>query len=178
MGHAWVALLRAVNLGARNKVPMGELRALLAAAGFGDVRTYIASGNVLLTAESGDAGLVGRQVETTIGDAFGVTTTAIMRTFADLSAVADAHPFGADTSGSHVTFLADEPGDDALARLAALDVSPDELHVSGRDVFMRLPNGFAGSRVSASVLERHLGVPGTSRNWRTVARLAELCSTT
>jgi len=177
--HGWVALLRAVNLGVRNKVPMAELRALLADAGYGDVRTYIASGNVLFTSDDGDAAKVARRVERTIEKAFGVATTAVMRTLDEVRALPAAHPFGPDTSHSHVAFLAAEPDPEAVARLAELDLGRDRVHVAGREAFLHLSNGLAGSRVSAAVLERRLGVAGTQRNWRTVAKLAELaCSTT
>jgi uncharacterized protein (DUF1697 family) len=176
MDQGWVALLRAVNLGARNRVPMGGLRALLADAGYGDVRTYVASGNVLFRAREDDRDRLAWRLEQAIEEAFGVTTSAIMRTFGELRAVAAAHPFGRDTSRTYVTFLAAEPEPGALAGLAALDVAPDRFHVSGRDVFLHYPNGVAGSRLGPALLEREFGVPGTNRNWRTVAALAELAS--
>ena len=74
----WVALLRAVNLGARNKVPMAELRALLEDAGYGNVRTYIASGNVLLDGPRSRAQAAG-ELERLVANAFDVETTAILR---------------------------------------------------------------------------------------------------
>src|SRR5438105_2208316 len=72
----WVALLRAVNLGARNKVPMARLRTLLEDAGYGNVRTYVASGNVLLDGPSNRKALAS-ELECLVADAFGVTTTVI-----------------------------------------------------------------------------------------------------
>jgi uncharacterized protein (DUF1697 family) len=177
VGHGWVALLRAVNLGARNRVPMAELRALLERSGLGDVRTYIQSGNVLFTSPDGERGTLGGRIEDEILGAFGVTTTAILRTFGELRAVASSHPFGSDTSRTHVSFLAAEPHSDAVVRLLAADHGPDRAHVSGSDVFLHYPAGVQGSRLTAAKLERLLGVPGTARNWRTVTALAELAST-
>src|SRR5205085_11115847 len=85
----WVALLRAVNLGARNKVPMAELRTLLADAGYGEARTYVASGNVLLDSpRSGTA--LSAALEDLIAGAFGVTTTVILRKPRELAAVVAA----------------------------------------------------------------------------------------
>jgi uncharacterized protein (DUF1697 family) len=171
----WVVLLRAVNLGARNKVPMAQLRTLLEEAGYGDVRTYIASGNVLLDGPRGKAAIA-RTLERLIADAFGVDTTAIVRTPKELSAVVAGHPFGRDTSRSHVVFLADRPAPKAVRQLAALDHSPDRAHLTGADVYLQYPAGVQGSRLSAARLERLLDVPGTHRNWRTVAALAELAA--
>jgi uncharacterized protein (DUF1697 family) len=171
----WVVLLRAVNLGARNKVPMAELRTLLEEAGYGDVKTYIASGNVILDGPRSKAA-VARKLEEIVADAFGVETTAIVRTPPELAAVVDGHPFGRDTSRSHVVFLADTPAKRTAESLAAADHSPDRAVIAGREVYVQYPAGVQGSRLSAARLERLLDVPGTHRNWRTVAALAELAA--
>jgi uncharacterized protein (DUF1697 family) len=168
-----VALLRAVNLGARNKVPMAKLRALLEDAGYDDVQTYIASGNVLFDGPRGRAAAA-EKLERLIADSFGVETTAIVRTPAELATVVGGHPFGADTSRSHVVFLARKPTRAAAARLAESDHAPDEAVLDGTEVYIRYPQGVQASRLSPARLERLLGVPGTHRNWRTVAKLAEL----
>lgn len=169
----WVALLRAVNLGARNKVPMAELRALLERAGYADVRTYIASGNVLLDGPE-DPTIVARDVERIIEKSFDVTTTAILRSPARLASTVAAHPFGADTAQSHVAFLASEPSTDAAAQFEAADHGPDGAVLAGGEVHLHYPAGFQGARLSAARMERILGVQATMRNWRTVAALAEL----
>jgi uncharacterized protein (DUF1697 family) len=169
----WVALLRAVNLGARNKVPMAQLRTLLDEAGYDNVSTYIASGNVFLDGPSSRAAVAG-QLEELIADAFGVETTAIMRKPDELAAVVAGHPFGAETSQSHVVFLARKPGSQAAERLTAADHSPDQAVLAGADVYLRYPAGVQGSRLSAARLEKLLELRGTHRNWRTVAALAEL----
>lgn len=173
----WVALLRAVNLGARNRVPMAELRTLLERQGFGPVRTYIASGNVVLDADE-DGAAVARELERLIADSFSVETTVIMRTSEELAAVVASHPFGADGSHTHVSFLAAAPDPEAVARLTEADHGPDGVHVTHRDVYLHYPHGFRGARLSAAKLEQLLGVPGTLRNWRTVTALAKLASTT
>jgi uncharacterized protein (DUF1697 family) len=170
----WVALLRAVNLGSRNKVPMAELRALLERAGLLDVRTYIQSGNVLFRSRGGDRESLARRLEEEVAGAFGVMTTAILRTSSELRAVAGSHPFGADTSNTHVAFLAATPDAEGLARVAGIDSAPDRVAVAGADVYLHYPNGVQGSRLTAARLERLLGVPGTARNWRTVTKLVEL----
>lgn len=171
----WVALLRAVNLGARNKVPMARLRALLDDAGYGSVRTYIASGNVILDGPRG-RGTVANGIERLVADAFGVETTAIMRTPGELVALVAGHPFGRDTSQSHVVFLSGKPNAADARRLADADQSPDRAQLVGTDVYLLYPAGVQGSRLSAARLERLLGVQATHRNWRTVAKLAELAA--
>jgi uncharacterized protein (DUF1697 family) len=171
----WVALLRAVNLGARNKVPMGELRAKLEAAGYEGVRTYIASGNVLLDGPAGKR-VLATALERVVADAFGVSTTAILRRPGELAAVVEAHPFGADTSQTHVAFLAASPTKAAVGRLEKAAGADDRAIVAGAEVYLRLPRGVHSSGLSVARVESLLGVPVTLRNWRTVAKLAELAA--
>jgi uncharacterized protein (DUF1697 family) len=167
----WVALLRGVNLGARNKVPMAELRALLEAEGYGNVRTYIASGNVLLDGPRARAKVAG-ELERLVADAFGVATIAIMKTPRELAATVAAHPFGAKTSETHVAFLSARPGKAAAAKLAGFD----DASLEGGVLYLRLPRGVYGSRLSIARIESLLGVSATLRNWRTVVTLAQLAA--
>lgn len=152
---------------------MAELRVLLEEAGYGGVRTYIASGNVLLDGPRSKAAVAG-ELERLIADAFGVTTTAVVRKPAELATLVERHPFGRDTSRSHVVFLASRPPAKSAERLAAADHAPDRAVVEGADVYVQYGAGVQAARLSAARLERLLGVPATHRNWRTVATLAEL----
>jgi uncharacterized protein (DUF1697 family) len=167
----WVALLRGVNLGARNRVPMAELRAKLEDAGYGNVRTYIASGNVLLDGPAGRKALAS-ELERLVLDGFGVTTAVILRKPNELAAAVEAHPFG-NSSDTHVAFLARRPTKAAVARLEAAD--PGAVIV-GAELYLRLPRGVQGSRLSNARIESLLGVPATLRNWRTVGALSRLAA--
>ena len=171
----WVVLLRAVNLGARNKVPMPKLRSLLDEAGYGDVRTYIASGNILLDGPRSGAAIA-TELERIVAEEFGVDTTAIVRKPAELAALVKDHPFGRDTSRSHVVFLTKRPTAKAAKRLAETDHSPDRGVLAGKDVYVQYGGGVQNARLSPARLESLLGVAGTHRNWRTVSALAELAA--
>jgi uncharacterized protein (DUF1697 family) len=171
----WVVLLRAVNLGSRNKVPMAKLRSVLEEEGYGDVRTYIASGNVLLDGPQSGAA-VARELERIVADEFGVDTTVIVRKPAELAALVSDHPFGRDTSRSHVVFLAKRPSAKAAERLADEDHSPDRGALAGKNVYVQYGAGVQNAHLSAARLERLLGVAATHRNWRTVAALAEFAA--
>ena len=171
----WVAFLRAVNLGARNKVPMAELRQLLAAAGYEGVRTYIASGNVVLDGPRGKTALAAA-LERLVADAFGVTTTAILRTPRELGTALEAHPFGRDTSETHVAFLAEHPTKAAAARLEEATGGGERAVLAGTNVYLRLPRGVHSAGLTPARIESLLGVQATMRNWRTVAALVELAA--
>ena len=171
----WIVLLRAVNLGARNKVPMAQLRTLLEAVGYEGVRTYIASGNVILDGPS-RAAEVAAELERIVADSFGVSTTAILRKPRELAATLDGHPFGADTSETHVAFLAKRPGKAAAARLEDAVGAHERAVLAGADLYLLLPRGVHGAGLSAAKVESLLGVRATMRNWRTVAALAQLAA--
>ncbi len=167
----WVALLRGVNLGARNKVPMAQLRTLLEDAGYGNVRTYIASGNVLLDGPAARKSL-GLDLERLVADTFGVTTAVILRKPRELAATVEAHPFDR-TADTHVAFLASRPAKSAAVRLEPFAA---EAVLLGAELYLRLPRGVHGSRLSNARIESLLGVQATLRNWRTVVALAELAA--
>ena len=171
----WVALLRAVNLGARNKVAMAELRALLESAGYEKVRTHLASGNVLLDGPRGRAA-VAADLEGIVADAFGVATTAILRTPEQLAATLAGHPFGVDVSQSYVAFLAARPAEAAADRFDAAHGDAARTVLADADVYLRLGRGVHGAHLSVAKLESLLGAPATLRNWRTVVALAGLAA--
>jgi uncharacterized protein (DUF1697 family) len=154
---------------------MAQLRTLLEEAGYGDVRTYIASGNVLLDGPKSGAA-VARELERIVAGEFGVDTAAIVRKPAELAKLVAGHPFGRDTSRSQVVFLDKRPAAEAAKRLAEADHSPDRGILAGKDVYVQYGAGVQNARLSAARLERLLDVRATHRNWRTVSALAELAA--
>jgi uncharacterized protein (DUF1697 family) len=167
-----VALLRGINLGARNKIAMADLRELFAELGAGDVKTHVQSGNVVFRG-SLEAGAIEAAIERQLG----LEIAVLIRTAAELGRVVAGNPFAkkaTDPKQLHVTFLAEKP---PAARVKALDParSPgDEFQVSGREVYLYTPNGYGVSKLSNAYFEKQLGLAGTSRNWNTVTALAEL----
>jgi len=170
----WVALLRGINVGGRNRVPMAELRRLFEETGCGSVSSYIQSGNVLFMHESTGRDALAGRLERAVQETFGVSCPVVLRTAAELGRIACSHPFGADTSRIHVAFLDRQPDDPAA--LASLDAAPDRFELVGSEVYLLYPNGVHGSRLTGALLERRLGARATLRNWRTVTSLAELAA--
>ena len=172
----YVALLRAINLGSRNKVSMSDLRALFAALGFEDVSTYVQSGNVVFKA-SGNADDLTAAIEDRVRSDLGLGVRVLVRTGAQLAKVVDGNPFAArdaDPAGLHVTFLAEKPSAAAVRGLDPARSDPDEFRVAGREVYLLCPNGYGRSKLTNAYFEKQLGVAATTRNWRTVTKLAEL----
>jgi len=172
--HTWVFLLRAVNLGARNKVSMPRLRSALAAAGLSGVSTYLQSGNVI--ARSGlCGGELSRLVHDVVRDEFSVDTMVIARDVEQLQGAVAANPFATQGDARphlvRVIFLAAEPAPDRVAALSADTALWPVGRVIGTHVYVDYVDGVHGNPRTAAFFERALQVQGTERNWRSVLAL-------
>ena len=170
----YVALLRGINLGRARQVGMPRLVEVLAARGHEDVRTHLRSGNVVLHSSLGETELAA-DLSKTIEEEFGFHVPVVVRTGAELAAVVAGDPFvtvATDPARYLVTFMAEPPDP------AAVDALPPgeggEYLVRGRELYLWLPDGIQRTPLASWKWDRLLGRPGTSRNWNTVVRLAEL----
>jgi uncharacterized protein (DUF1697 family) len=171
-----VALVRGINLGSRKRVAMADLREVFLALGGEDVRTYVQSGNVVFRSRAAEARLADA-AETEIGAALGIEARVLVRSARQLGTIVGRNPFVAarrDGSRLHVTFLAERPERGRARALSGRDFGRDELHLAGREVYLHCPDGYGRSKLSNAFIERELGVPATTRNWKTVTTLAEL----
>jgi uncharacterized protein (DUF1697 family) len=168
-----IALLRGINVGRHNRVAMGDLRALLVKLGYGDVRTYVQSGNIVLDSDAKPERL-GRELEKHIADNLGVAPQIVVRTRDELADVVARNPL-ADVADElklyQVSFLSGELDPDVVAELAGVDVAPERVVVSGREIYAWHPEGIQRSPLVKLLSERRLGVTATARNWRTVTTL-------
>ncbi len=170
---AYVALLRAVNVGGRG-VKMAELKALFAHLGFAGARTHLQSGNVVFSAD-GDRGQIAATIAAGIVDRFDFHAEAILRTAAELQALVAKNPFPdmarSDPSHLVVMFLA---GAATLEDRAALRMAwdgPETWRLVGADLFICYPAGIGKSK-----LKLKLKTPGTARNWNVVTALAAMAA--
>jgi uncharacterized protein (DUF1697 family) len=171
-----IVLLRGVNLGARNRVSMPKLREVLASGGFDDVRTYLQSGNVVLSSDAPPE-QVARECERQIADGFGLDIDVLVRTRDELAEIVRRNPLGAiaiNPKRYQVSFLAAEPEDEAVRKLGAAAVAPERFVLIGREVYAWHPDGVGRSRLGALLAGRALGVTATARNWTTVTNLLAL----
>lgn len=170
-------LLRAVNVGGRNRVPMAELRALLGErTDLGDIATYIASGNVMADV-TGDIGEACAQVRRLIHEEFDADTPVIARTHEQLVAALEANPFADAVADKmlHIMFLEGEPQPDAEEALRARLQPGERIALIGRDLWIDYGlSGAANTKLTRPVLDRALGTAGTARNVLTLRKLIEL----
>jgi uncharacterized protein (DUF1697 family) len=180
MAATYVALLRGINLGARNKVSMADLRELFADLDAEDVKTYVQSGNVVFSTGVARAELE-KAVVGEIKHRLGLELAVVFLTKAELARVVAANPFTkaqSDPLKLHVTFLAEKPAAKNVAAVKKLEFEPDEFKVTTKAVYLHCPQGYGRSKLSNAFFEKQLGVPATTRNWRTVTTLAELSADT
>ncbi len=171
-----MALLRGINVGGKNKLPMKDLVTIFESSGCKNVVTYIQSGNVVFECTNSVSRLqsaVGAAVE----KKFGFNPPFVLRQRDELEDVLKKNPFlkaGAKEDELHVVFLSEEPTREAIARLERNRVPPDEFVVRGKEIFLRLPNGAGRSKLAGTPLQPRSGLVATARNWRTVNKLFEM----
>ncbi len=172
-------LLRGINVGGHKKVPMAELRTLLEGLGHGGVRTYLQSGNAVLTADHGDDESLAAEVRAAIEGRFGFAVDVLVRDHAYLKAVADACPFPAvdlEAKQLHVTYFS---GPVDAARFVSVEQRaflPEEFRLGDRALYLYAPDGLGRSKLAEQLARPGLtkGLIATTRNWNTVTRLAEM----
>jgi uncharacterized protein (DUF1697 family) len=165
-----------VNLGARNKLSMHELRSLLTIEGWASASTVAQSGNIVLTDSAGPDD-VARRIRLALRERFALDVPAIAMSLSSLRAMAEANPFKSeaarDPGSVRALMLFADPAADAVMRFSGRDFGEDRCRLVDRVVYVSYADGGSHSRVANSILLRHLQVDGTERNWRTVARVQE-----
>jgi uncharacterized protein (DUF1697 family) len=155
---------------------MPALRELLSSEGFEDVRTYVQSGNVVLSTPRSPS-RVGAEAERLIAGRFGFEVDVIVRTGAELGEVVTRNPLGdvaVDPKRYQVSFLESEPDPEAVSRIAGFAAESERLVAIGRELYAWHPDGVARSKLWAKLAGNGLGVRATARNWTTVETLLEM----
>ena len=175
-----IALLRAVNVGGTGKLPMAELRKAVEKAGFGEVRTLLQSGNLVFEAGARTPAASEKTLEALCAKTFGLTNEIYVRTPKEFEAIVAANPFAKDAASDpahvHVLFLRAPPSAAAYAALAAAIKGREIVREGGRHAYMLYPDGMGQSKLTPAVIARHLGLPGTARNWNTVTKLRAMAA--
>jgi uncharacterized protein (DUF1697 family) len=171
-----IALLRGINVGSHNRIPMPRLRDLLGELGYEDVRTLVQSGNIVLTSSKSPERLAS-DLQREIADAFDVDTPVVVRTRDELARVIERDPLShiADELKRYqVTFMDRALTQEVLDKLGSLDVAPEQFVVDGREIYAWHPDGMQRSKLGQALAGQRLRVVATARNWNTVTKLLEL----
>lgn len=172
MSKTWIALIRAIGPATHKKMSMQHLRDGCSGAGLEDVRTLLATGNVLFS--SGEKPTeIGKRLAGVIA-AHGLGNEVFLRRPNELEAAVAANPFpeAAGTRPNHllVLFLERKPAAAALADLGGY-AGPERFAAGSKHLYIDYAEGVARSKLTPALLERRLKQKGTARNWNTVQKL-------
>ncbi len=186
-----VALLRGINVGGRNKVPMADLREVVTSLGHTGVSTYIQSGNVLFSTADTDNAKLAAALESAIEDRFGIWSSVVVLSRDELARVLAANPYPDEPNPRmvHVVFLSAEPPGELLTRISAAESavaakgSRDSVQAAGQVLFLHTPDGFGTSELAQTVFKiitpptkgKKHGLAATARNLATATKLLSLC---
>ena len=187
-----VALLRGINVGGRNKVPMADLREVVTALGHTGVTTYIQSGNVLFSTADTDTAKLAAALESAVEDRFGLWSSVVVLSRDELTEVLAANPYSGEPNPRlvHVVFLNAAPPRDTLDRIeaaasaAAAKGSRDTVQAAGRALYLHTPDGFGKSELAQNLFrimtppttqKKKQALAATARNLATATKLLSLC---
>jgi uncharacterized protein (DUF1697 family) len=174
----YVALLRGINLGSANRVAMPALRASLEEAGFGEVRTYVQSGNIVLQSEQQEPAEVADSVSRLLLERFELDVPVVVRTAVELGEVVARNPFADEAAinpkALQVTFRTDEVAPKVVAELQDRATPTEKVTAIGREIYSWHPDGIARSKLAVAITPRNSAA--TARNWTTVTTLLEMAT--
>ncbi|MFR9797653.1 DUF1697 domain-containing protein [Streptomyces sp. MS06] len=180
MTTTYAALLRGINVGAARKLPMAELRALMAEElGHLRVRTHLQSGQAVFAADRGDEDSLAAELARAIERRFGFAVDVLVRDHAYLESVVAACPFpaaGLEARQLHATYLSEPVAPERFADVDPAAHLPEEFRLGDRVLYLYLPDGIGRSKLAQALSRGRAAahLTATTRNWNTVVKLAEL----
>lgn len=176
--QTFIAFLRGINVGGRNKIPMSELRQSFESIGFNNVRTYIQSGNVVFESELSATDIITKSIEKTIQDTFGLIIPVLVITNERLEGIISDSPYGSEeqisSNRTYFVLLFDQPKEDLLIDFKVLIYPNEQFQVSKMCVYLLCLNGYGKAKLNNNLVESKLKVVATTRNYRTMHKILGL----
>jgi uncharacterized protein (DUF1697 family) len=170
-----ICMLRGVNVGGHNLIKMEALRALCESIKLRDAQTYVQSGNVVFRSDERDLVKLATRLEKALEKTFGFRPAVILRSTSGLRDVVARNPFATrqdvEPNKLLVTFLPADPGEAARELVRQMRIEPEELRISGQELYIHFPNGMGRSKLPFAAIDRALKMSGTARNWNSVTKL-------
>jgi uncharacterized protein (DUF1697 family) len=157
---------------------MADLRELMRGLGYEDARTLLQSGNVVFTTSERPA-TAARRIEQGLAETTGLEVEVLVRTRDELAAILDRNPLRAEATDPRryfVVFLSAKPDPQLLAEIDPATFAPERFHAYGTEIYVWLPNGMHGAKLTHAFWEKRVGVTATARNWSTVEKLVGLAN--
>lgn len=172
----YALLVRGINVGKNNSLPMAKLRTMLSELGCRDVQTYVQSGNAVFETKESASALL-KAIEQALSQTMGRPIAATLRTRKQLAAIVQANPLAKVTTNPAtmcVTFLTHAPTKAEVAPLHAQDFSPEMFTILGKEIYTWHPHGQGRSALAAALGKLPLPGAVTTRNWNTVQKLLQM----
>ncbi len=174
--NTFIALIRGINVGGNNILPMKELASVLESMGLNNVKTYIQSGNVVFQTKTTDEKELSHDFRTAIVKSHGFAPEVLILSIQELQVAIASNPFPdgeVEPTTLHLFFLASSPTNPNIERLEAIRASNESFRLIDTVFYLHAPNGIGRSKLAANV-ERAMGVTSTARNWRSVKKLMSM----
>ena len=175
----YLAILRGINVSGQKKILMADLKELFDDLKYRDVKTYIQSGNVVFKTalKSPDLEIAGK-IQKAIEKKYHFHVPVVIRTKEELKSIIASNPFlkerDIDLKKLHVTFLSEMPAEENAESITNSDFSPDRFRISGKEVYLHIPESYGETKLSNNFFDKKLKVAATTRNWNTVNKLFEI----
>lgn len=170
-----ISLLRGINVGGKKPIKMDALCSVYNGIGFGDVQSCLQSGNVVFTAKSQNLKTLTKQIEDAIEQKFGYRCDVVLRTSSELKQLIANNPFaktrGIEPGKLGIVFFKEAPAADSCREVLRVKAKDEEVHNNGREFYIYFGSGMGQSKLFAAIARK---LTGTTRNWNTVTRLAEI----
>ena len=173
--NTYISMLRGINVSGQKKIRMAELKSLYESLEFGNVQTYVQSGNVIFDSEEKDVTKLGYEIEAQIESTFGFSVPVLIRSGDEFKRIIENHPFaGEDAIKVLVTFLYDRPEKSRLEDLSHYEDKVDQFAIGEREIFLVCPGGYGRTKLSNAFFEKKLEVVATTWNWNSINALYQM----
>lgn len=175
--EVYIALLRGINVGGKNKILMAELREVLEAAGLLQVKTYIQSGNIIFASKEKSCSQLELQIKEAIQSHFSLDVPVLVKTKSGLQQVFNDCPFSEDKKQkSYFSMLYDVPNENFINEVSKIKYENEEIVLTPNCVYFYSTIGYGKTKYNNNFFERKLKVTATARNYKTMVKLLDLAS--
>ncbi|MDR2921003.1 MAG: DUF1697 domain-containing protein [Tannerella sp.] len=174
----YISILRGINVSGQNLIKMDALQKMYKNLGFGNIATYVQSGNVIFNSENAEPEKLGTEITQQIEKDFGFNVPVIVLTIDNLKQITDNNPFTKDLNKDktflYVTFLSSNPDEYDIKAIEEKKQDGEEVFITGHAVYLYCPNGYGRTKLNNTFLEKKLKVGATTRNWKTTNELLKI----
>lgn len=174
---SYIALLRGINVGGHKKIPMADLRELLANLGLKNVQTYIQSGNVVFKSTEKNAQKLEKVIYNAIRSHFGFEVPVLIKTTQDIQRIFKACPFSEEEKkASYFMMLSDTPDQDLIKKASEKVYEGEVYKIINDCIYLYCDKGYGRAKFNMNFFERQLKTTGTARNYNTMLKLIAMSS--